>query len=144
MRCPLFGHPEDDLWTQVIYRKKSRFRNPLSQNYGHMQAVQALFNPPESAFAGVIVFTGDAVFKSELGPQVIQLDQLLAFVGQSRAKTLDDRQMAHVVGRIEMKRLRRSRETDEYYLNYVRTKVGDALTLTHKTISIASIRYFQK
>ena len=31
----ILGQPYDDYWTQVIYRKKSRFRNPLMQNYGH-------------------------------------------------------------------------------------------------------------
>ena len=121
----IFGRPKDDYWMQTIYHKKSRFRNPLLQNYGHVKTVQALFKLPESAFIGVVVFTGDADFKSELGPQVLQLNQVLDFVAQPREKALDERQMAYVVGRIEMKRLRRSLETDEYHLNYVRKKIGN-------------------
>lgn len=122
----IFGRPNDDYWTQTTYRKKSRFRNPLSQNFGHIKTVEALFKLPESAFIGVVVFTGEAEFKSELGPQVIHLADLLEFVGHDRQKVLDERQMAYVVGRIEMKRLRRSLETDEYHLNYVRRKIGTA------------------
>ena len=122
----LFGRPNDDYWTQTIYRKRSRFRNPLLQNVGHVKTVQALFKLPESAFIGVVVFTGEAEFKSDLGPQVIHLADLLEFVGRDRQKVLDERQIAYVVGRIEMERLRRSLETDEYHLNYVRRKIGNA------------------
>jgi hypothetical protein len=98
----------------------------VRQNYGHIKTVQSLFKLPEGAFHGVVVFTGNAEFKTELGPQVIHLHELLAFVQQPRETVLDERQMAYVVGRIEMKRLRRSLETDEYHLNYVRRRLSRA------------------
>jgi hypothetical protein len=122
----ILGRPSDDYWTQVIYRKKSRFRNPLKQNYGHVKTVQSLFKLPESAFIGLVVFTGDAEFKSDLGPEVIRLSQLLEFVERRHGAALDEQKMTYVVGRIEMKRLRRSLETDEYHLNYVRQRIGRA------------------
>lgn len=120
----IFGNPSDGEWTQVIYKTKTRFRNPIRQNYGHLKAVQALFNLPETAFIGVVVFTGEAEFKSDLGPQVLRLDQLLDFVGREREIVLDERKMAYVVGRLEMKRLPRSLATDEYHINYVRSRIG--------------------
>jgi hypothetical protein len=78
----ILGSPDDSHWTQVIYRKKSRFRNPLRQNYGHLRTVQSLFKLPDTAFQGLVVFTGDAEFKTELGPHVIHLNDLLGFVQQ--------------------------------------------------------------
>src|ERR1043166_8314562 len=66
-----FGNPSDDYWTQVIFQKNTRFRNPLRQNYGHIKAVQALFTLPETAFLRVVVFTGEADFKTDLGERVI-------------------------------------------------------------------------
>jgi hypothetical protein len=120
----ILGNPRNTKWTQVIYRKKSRFQNPLNQNYLHLKTVQALFKLPENAFIGIVVFTGNAEFKTDLGPSVLLLDQLRDFVEQRREKVLDERQMTYVVGRIEMKRLDRSRETDEYHLNYVRSKIS--------------------
>ncbi len=86
--------------------------------------MQSLFKLPEGAFIGVVVFTGDAEIKTNAGPNVIQLNQLLDFIEQRREPLLDERQIAYVVGRLEMKRQRRSLETDEYHLNYVRKKVG--------------------
>src|SRR5262245_5699759 len=71
----IFGHPNDSHWTQVIYKKKSRFQNPLRQNYGHVKAVQSLFNLPDAAFFPIVVFTGKAEFKSDLGPRVLRLHE---------------------------------------------------------------------
>ena len=45
---------------------------------------------------------------------------------QQRGAVLDERQMAYVVSRIEMKRLRRSLETDEYHLNHLWQKFARA------------------
>jgi hypothetical protein len=42
---------------------------------------------------------------------------------------LDERKIAYVVGRIEMKLLPRSTDTDEYHLNFVRRRMqGKAVT----------------
>jgi hypothetical protein len=84
------------------------------------------FKLPENAFHGVVVFAGSAEFKTNLRPRVIHLTELLGFIQQSRETVLDERQMAYVVGPIEMKRLRRSLETDEYHLNCVRMRISRA------------------
>src|SRR5689334_18178024 len=51
----IFAGAEDRHWTQVIYGNKFRFRNPLSQNQGHVRAIQKLleFLPPD-AFRPVV------------------------------------------------------------------------------------------
>jgi hypothetical protein len=120
----IFGDPNKPKWRQVIYRVKTSFQNPLHQNYGHVKTVQALFKLPESAFISVVVFTGNAEFKTDLGPNTVLLSQLTRFVEQHGEKILDERQMTYVVGRIEMKRLDRSNETDEYHRNHVRSKIS--------------------
>jgi hypothetical protein len=120
----IFGDPRECSWVQVIYRKKSRFQNPVRQNYGHVKALQSLFSLPEENFFPVVVFTGAAEFKTDMGPNVIRLKELIAWLTAQRPVIFDERKMAYVVGRLEMKRLRRSLETDEYHLNYVRGKVA--------------------
>ena len=55
-----------------------------------------------------------------------RLTSCLASFNSPGRPVLDERQMAYVVGRIEMKRLRRSLETDEYHLNYVRRRISRA------------------
>lgn len=119
----IFGDSHGGQWTQVIYGKKSKFQNPVRQNYGHLKALRVLFNLPADAFKSLVVFTGDAEFKTDLGPTVFKLPQLLAHLNAERPVIFDERQMTYIVGRIEMKRLRRSVETDEYHLNHIRRRV---------------------
>ena len=38
----IFGEANQEYWTQVIYRHKERFYNPLRQNYAHVKAVEEL------------------------------------------------------------------------------------------------------
>jgi restriction system protein len=118
----ILGDCHGTKWTQVIYRKKSRFQNPIRQNYGHVKTLQALFNLPADAFLSLVVFTGDAEFKTDLGPTVIKLAQLPAYLAAERKVLFDERQMTYIVGRIEMKRMRRSLETDEYHLSGIRRR----------------------
>jgi restriction system protein len=118
----IFGGANQNEWTQVIFKKKSRFQNPVRQNYGHPKTLQSLFILPEDNFIPVVVFTGDAEFKTEVGPSVLKLDSLIPFLTRERPVLFDERKMAYIVGRIEMKRSRRSLETDEYHINYVRSR----------------------
>lgn len=119
----ILGHPRDNQWTQVIYRVKSRFKNPIHQNYGHMKAVMALFTLPDEVFHSVVAFVGEAEFKTDLGPEVVHLHELIPLLSADRPVMFDERKMAYVVGRIEMKRLRRSIDTDEYHLDSIRRRM---------------------
>ena len=120
----IFGKPSDSQWTQTIYNHKSRFQNPLRQNFAHVKTLQALFELPENHFHSVVVFTGAAEFKSELGPNVLHLAELISFLTADRPAIFDERKMTYIVGRIEMKRERCSLETDEYHINHVRDRMA--------------------
>jgi hypothetical protein len=38
----IFGSVDQPRWTQVAFRRKSQFQNPIRQNLGHVRAVQTL------------------------------------------------------------------------------------------------------
>ena len=54
----IFGNANDQYWTQVIYKRKERFYNPLRQNYAHIKAVEELVNPifPNARVYGFVAF----------------------------------------------------------------------------------------
>ena len=54
----IFGHAQQHHWTQVIYRYKKKFYNPLRQNYAHIKAVEAIVSPkyPKVPIRGFIAF----------------------------------------------------------------------------------------
>lgn len=50
----IFGNGKQTSWTQVLFRSKFKFQNPIDQNMRHVRAVQGLldFLPPESRQVG--------------------------------------------------------------------------------------------
>ena len=39
----IFGSENSQNWTQVIYKRKEKFYNPIWQNFGHIQALKEYF-----------------------------------------------------------------------------------------------------
>jgi len=111
----IFGGPNDSHWTQVIYKKKSRFQNPIRQNYGHVKALQSLFTLPDQAFIPVVVFAGDAEIKSNLGPTVFSLDDLVSYMSDDRPVLFDERKMAYIVEQLEKGADILIKLTDDWY-----------------------------
>ncbi len=109
----IFGDDRSREWTQVIYMRKHRFQNPLRQNYRHLKAVQAVldFLPPEQV-AGLVVFTGEAEFKSNRPSGVYSLDTLVSHLKSLDRQLLSENRMQFCVGRLECNRLALTRETD--------------------------------
>jgi Nuclease-related domain len=85
----IFAGPRDRYWTQVLYRAKFRFQNPLRQNHRHVRAIQELldFLPPD-VIRPVVVFTGDAEFKTNIPEGVFTVAGLLAFVESTTAEVM--------------------------------------------------------
>lgn len=79
----IFGNENGQHWTQVIYKRKVKFYNPIRQNFGHIQALKdylgenTIQNIP---FFSIIVFSNEAtlrfkeLFKKSI---VIQRKQLV-------------------------------------------------------------------
>jgi restriction system protein len=116
----IFAHPHWPTWTQVLYRAKFRFQNPLHQNQGHVAAVRALldFLPPEDIHP-VVVFTGGAEFKTDVPSGVYDLEGLVGFVQAMRRERLSVNRMQFCVGRLETQRLALTQQTDVEHVAYV-------------------------
>lgn len=64
-------------WTQVRFRARFKFQNPILQNARHVRAVRGLLDSlPPDAIKSLVVFTGDAEFKTEIPQGVITIGQL--------------------------------------------------------------------
>lgn len=60
----IFGSENSKNWTQVIYKTKNQFYNPIIQNKGHVKVLQDLLcNYPNIKFIPVVVFTLNSVLK---------------------------------------------------------------------------------
>lgn len=64
MRGWIFGGERDPFWTQVNFRRKDRFQNPLRQNYAHTRAVAEKLGVELETVHSVVFFIGDCQFKT--------------------------------------------------------------------------------
>lgn len=67
----IFGDEKSKDWSQSIYHKKSRFQNPMRQNYKHICALADNLRIDKPYFIGVVAFTGDCTFKTEMPDGVV-------------------------------------------------------------------------
>ena len=118
----IFGRESDSQWTQSIYGKKSRFQNPLRQNYKHTKTLETLLELYGSAFHSVVVFVGDCEFKTELPPNICTLANFDKFILGFQNKIFTPEQIAAICRKLESGRLEANRSTHRAHVEYLRDK----------------------
>lgn len=96
----IFGDEHSRTWTQVIYQKKSRFQNPLHQNFLHVSALVKATGLPREWFHNLVYFAGDATLKTPLPPQVMTKG-LVSFIRGHRAEVVPPQEVARAVEVLE-------------------------------------------
>lgn len=109
----IFADAKQANWTQVLFNYRFKFQNPIFQNDRHVRAVQNLldFLPP-GAIKSVVVFTGEAKFKTEVPRGVFRISGLIDYLRQHTFEVMSLNRLQFCVGRLETARLAVSRETD--------------------------------
>jgi restriction system protein len=121
----IFGDAKSPKWTQVIYRMKYRFQNPLHQNEKHLRAVRKLLDfVPQEHIHGLVAFTGNAVFKTECPDGVFNIRHLVKYILDFKTEVMTANRMQFCVGRMECGRRLISRRTDVEHQAYLDRKFG--------------------
>lgn len=125
MKGWIFGSRDQPAWTQVIFRRKSRFQNPIRQNYKHVRAVQELLSLEGRKVHDVVVFVGPATFKSDVPNGVVWgVQPLIGFIQSKRIAVLDDDELRAVIGRLSEKRLRSTLLGRRAHVRHVRSQIA--------------------
>ena len=121
----IFGDARAAKWTQVLFRYKFKFQNPIIQNDLHVRTVATLldFLPPE-AIRSVVVFTGDAEFKTAVPPGVVHISELTNYLHAQTVEVMSINRVQFCVGRLETARLAISSETDLEHVQSLQRKHG--------------------
>lgn len=60
----IFGNEKSENWTQVIFKDKNSFRNPIKQNWSHIYALKNVLSDfPNVKYFPIVVFSGSATLK---------------------------------------------------------------------------------
>ncbi len=119
----IFGDEKSKQWMQVIYRVKSRFQNPIHQNFLHVKVIQQVLDfLPKEQIHSVVVFTGNGQFKTSTPKGVIYLNQLIEFLKNFQDETISANRVEFCVGRLECKRYEVTKMTDLQHREYLAQK----------------------
>jgi hypothetical protein len=121
----IFANANHANWTQVLFKQKFKFQNPIFQNQMHVRAVRELldFLPPE-AVKSVVIFAGEAEFKTRLPEGVFTLKGAINQIKQSESEVLSQNRMQFCVGRLETARLSVTRATDIQHVRALERRHG--------------------
>ena len=77
----IFGSENDENWTQVIYKNKGKFRNPIKQNYGHVLSIRERLSLDSSTNINpIVVFTNRATLKVNTKSPVMYDNNVIDYI----------------------------------------------------------------
>ena len=121
----LFANEADRTWTQVRFRRRFTFQNPILQNARHVRAVGGLLDfVPPGAIKSVVVFSGSAEFKTEIPQGVIGIGQLAEYIREHTEEVMSLNRQQFCVGRLETSRLAISAKTDVEHIESLARRHG--------------------
>jgi hypothetical protein len=122
----IFAGEKSPYWTQVIYKFRNKFNNPIHQNYRHVKALRELLDfVPKEQIHSIVVFTGDAVFKNQIPNGVVYSSGLAEHINTFKEEVITQNRLQFIVGRLECTRYEISRQTDVEHKAYLNRKYGE-------------------
>lgn len=119
----IFGDEKSRIWTQIIYNFKSKFQNPIHQNYKHLITIGKILDfIPKDNIHSIVVFTGDARFKTDCPSGVVSIHDLSNYIRKFEEIVISENRMQFCVGRIETIRKIISKKTDIEHQEYLASK----------------------
>lgn len=98
----IHGNENSEYWTQTIYKKKTKFRNPIKQNWAHIYALKEILSDYKQViYHPIVVFTGGAELKNISSNLPVIYDfQLLQVVTNTR--TTRNLSIEHVINIVDI------------------------------------------
>jgi len=91
----IFGAPDQDQWTQVLYGNKYHFQNPLKQNYRHTKCLSEYLHLDHRLLHSVVFFIGECEFKTQM-PDNVLTRGLSGFITEFGERCLAEEQVQRV------------------------------------------------
>jgi len=124
MKGWIYGGADQARWTQVIYRHKSQFQNPIRQNYKHVKAVQELLGIEAHQLHNVVVFVGSGVPKTAMPNGVVWgVRSLAEYIKSKRAVVLGGNELGRLAKSLCENSFQPSVQTRRAHVRHVKTQV---------------------
>lgn len=122
MKGWIFGGEQDAQWTQRIFKQTYKFQNPLRQNYKHVKALEMALGLPLDQIHSVVVFSGDAIFRTHMPPNVVQGAGYIRYIKSHQFPVLSEAQVSDALARLGSRQLPSTLATRRQHIDNLRTR----------------------
>ncbi len=98
----IHGNEKSEYWTQSFYKKKTKFRNPIKQNWSHIYFLKnVLSNFKQVKYYPIIVFAGNAKLKNIYSQiPVIYRNKLIKTIKKKKTPYLSIEQVKDIANQL--------------------------------------------
>ena len=126
----IFGDEKSKDWTQSIYGNKIRFESPMKQNKAHICALADNLGIDKSYFIGVVAFTGDCTFKTEMPEGVVYSRRVADYIRSEKMPKIKPEQVGELAQAISewqatVSEERKSKHVENLRKSHASVKEGD-------------------
>lgn len=122
MRGWIFGGERQAQWTQKLYRKTWRFQNPLRQNYKHAKALEATLGIAAEHVHSVVVFNGNATFKTPMPANVCRGRTFVRYIKSFREPVFSQAEAEAMSRAIQRQRLPATWATSRAHVAHLKAR----------------------
>lgn len=122
----IHGSENSEYWTQSFYKKKTKFRNPIKQNWAHIYFLKnVLSNFRQVKYHPIIVFAGTAKLKTIYSNiPVVYKHKLLKTIKQKSTPNLSIEQVEDIASQLNKFIINNKKEKKEH-IKYVRKNIHE-------------------
>lgn len=120
----IIGYENSEYWTQVIYKYKKKFYNPIRQNFGHIRALKTCLKEyPNLEYKSIIVFSTKAEIKIDTKIDVINVYSLIRTIKNCSTVNLSETDKDNIFQKINAANLIDSFSRREH-INSIKRRVS--------------------
>ena len=123
MKGWIFGSEHQKQWTQQIFKHKSKFQNPLHQNYKHVKTLETCLSAKKDSIFSVIIFIGDSTFKTKMPDNVTFARGGIEYIKSKQEGIFTNDEVADIIEQIESGRLECGFKTNRQHVKHVKAIV---------------------
>ncbi|CAC9975195.1 NERD domain-containing protein [Flavobacterium panici] len=128
----ILGYENSEYWTQVIYKYKTKFYNPIFQNAGHIRALKTCLKEyGDFEYISIIVFSTKAEIKIDTNIDVINMHRLLSTIKKYSAVNLSEDDKEKIFEKINASNLIDSFKKQDH-INSIKKRIDNREKTIHE------------
>lgn len=134
MKGWIFGKENQPNWTQQIYKHKSYFQNPVYQNFKHKRVLESVLNVDADKVKSIVVFTGEAKFKTRMPLNVIYSNKLKKYIQAFTKECFTHTEISNLVTQLNEGKLASNIRNNRNHVNHVKSiQMAKVISETEKS-----------